>query len=299
MDLEFFGISRTIGWMTRRRLLNALLMLVFLASAGIPTRVVFGDDIPNSAYVDGVIGHAQQHTLSCEARSSVDLAAFWGITFTEEEFMDRIPISDNPDKGFVGSLDGSWGFIPPRSYGVHAAPVVKALKKLGLRARNETGMSQDDLKREIAAGKPVIVWVIGQVWRGEGLIYTTESGEDITVAHYEHTMIMTGYSSESVELVDAFTGSYLYYSWTAFLKSWGVLGNMSVVVDGLKEDTSVTPTPTPEPVKKTNKKTYTVQQGDYLIEIARQYNLDWRKIAELNNLYYPWIIYPGQVLHLK
>ncbi len=238
MDLDFSCFSRTIGWMKPRNSSFVVMILVILFTAWVPTGVVSADDIPSSAYVDGVVGHAQQHTLSCEARSAVDLAAFWGISFSEEQFLAKIPSSDNPNNGFVGDVDSAWGSIPPKSYGVHAQPVVKALKKLGLKARNETGMSKDDLKREIASGKPVIVWVIGQIWKGKGQTYTSESGEDVIVARYEHTMIMTGYSKESVELIDAFTGSLQYYSWTSFQTSWSVLGNMSVVVDGKKDSGS-------------------------------------------------------------
>ncbi len=41
---------------------------------------------------------------------------------------------------------------------------------------------------------------------------------------------------------------------------------------------------------------YTVVRGDYLVKIARLYNLDWRNLAEINDLASPYKIYPGQVL---
>jgi LysM repeat protein len=41
---------------------------------------------------------------------------------------------------------------------------------------------------------------------------------------------------------------------------------------------------------------YVVKQGDYLVKIARQYNLSWVTLATVNNIVAPWIIYPGQTL---
>jgi LysM repeat protein len=62
-----------------------------------------------------------------------------------------------------------------------------------------------------------------------------------------------------------------------------------------------TPKPTPKPTKKpksSNKSTYTVQRGDHLMKIARKLQLNWRAIAELNNLTSPYTLYPGQKLKL-
>jgi LysM repeat protein len=41
---------------------------------------------------------------------------------------------------------------------------------------------------------------------------------------------------------------------------------------------------------------YVVKRGDYLVSIARQYNLSWFTLATVNNIVAPWIIYPGQTL---
>lgn len=41
---------------------------------------------------------------------------------------------------------------------------------------------------------------------------------------------------------------------------------------------------------------YTVQRGDYLVLIARKYNVSWRYLAEINDLADPTRIYPGQRL---
>lgn len=42
-------------------------------------------------------------------------------------------------------------------------------------------------------------------------------------------------------------------------------------------------------------RTYTVKSGDTLSEIAQSYGVDWREMAELNNLENPDLIFPGQV----
>jgi uncharacterized protein YvpB len=299
MNLANSTSAFKITMMKLRALITIITAVTLFMTAWMPAIVVSADEIPSSSFIEGVVGNAQNHRLSCEARSAADVASFWGVDFTEEEFMEKIPKSDNPNKGFVGNMDDYWGNIPPKSYGVHAAPVVKTLKKMGLKARNETGMGKNDLKREIAAGRPVIVWIIGQVWKGKLETITIESGDEVNVARYEHTMILTGYNKDSVYLIDAFSGGKLSYSWTSFMSTWSVLGNMAVVVDGKKDAPSPTPTPNKPNVTKPSKKTYTVQPGDYLTAIAKKYNLDWRKLAEINHINYPWIIHPGQVLKLK
>ena len=42
------------------------------------------------------------------------------------------------------------------------------------------------------------------------------------------------------------------------------------------------------------KQWHTVQSGEYLVLIAKTYNVDWRDIAEINNIVNPYVIYPGQ-----
>lgn len=41
---------------------------------------------------------------------------------------------------------------------------------------------------------------------------------------------------------------------------------------------------------------YTVQRGDYLVKIAREFGVSWRYLAEINDLANPTRIYPGQRL---
>ncbi len=41
---------------------------------------------------------------------------------------------------------------------------------------------------------------------------------------------------------------------------------------------------------------HTVQQGQWLAQIARYYGVDWRYLAQINGIVPPWTIYPGQVL---
>ncbi|HEY9074919.1 MAG TPA: C39 family peptidase [Anaerolineaceae bacterium] len=180
----------------------------------------------DSARVRGISGHFQVMPLSCEASTASDFAAFFGKRVSETELQNALPISDNPDAGFVGSVWGAWGQIPPNPYGVHAEPIAALLRRYGVSARAWRGMSFDALKNEIRANRPVIVWVIGAVQGGSGVSYTSRDGHRTIVARYEHTVMAVGFSPSSVTILD--NGRFYERSIPTFLGSWGVLGNMAV-----------------------------------------------------------------------
>ena len=44
--------------------------------------------------------------------------------------------------------------------------------------------------------------------------------------------------------------------------------------------------------------TYVVQPGEWVYSIARKFGVDPLRLIELNNLAYPYVIYPGQILNI-
>jgi uncharacterized protein YvpB len=269
-----------------------LLLWVSLAVTFSLAQTVRADSPPASASVSGVTGHPQGYSLSCEARSAVDLLAFWGISASEDDFLSQLPSSDNPDRGFVGNVNDMWGSIPPHSYGVHAEPVAALLQAYGLAAEAHRDLSWDDLRAEIAAGRPAIVWVIGQMWPGTPRSYTDEEDHNTIVASFEHTMILTGYDESYVYVVDAFSGLNETFGLQAFQDSWSVLGNM--VVTGQKSGSEAVQDPQAQTYYAGA--TYTVQGGDYLTALAGRFGTTWQELAAANNIIYPYTIYPGQML---
>jgi hypothetical protein len=123
-----------------------------------------------------------------------------------------------------------WGNVPPLSYGVHAGPVAGLLREFGLEAQARKDLSWDELQVEIAAGRPIIVWVVGQMWPGARVKYVASDGQTARVARFEHTMILVAYTPKTVKAVDAYTGLTMTFSKSAFLKSFETLGRMAVVM---------------------------------------------------------------------
>ena len=273
--------------MKRLFLIVALVTLLILVDVS----AAQGNSLPDSAYVSGLTGHPQAYTLSCESRSAADLAAFWGISIGESEFLQALPHTDNPEKGFVGNPNEAWGNLPPHGYGVHATPVAEILQSYGLEAIGLSNLSWDDLRWEISAGHPVIVWIIGAMWGGTPVEYEASDGSTAVVAAFEHTMILTGYNQDSVQVVDAATGQYQTYPLNTFIKSWNVLGNMAVFASRPASERNDTP-------DESQADSYTVQPGDYLIGLAKRLNTSWLELAQLNSISFPYTIHPGQVLSL-
>jgi uncharacterized protein YvpB len=90
-------------------------------------------------------------------------------------------------------------------------------------------MTWDELRSEISAGRPVIVWVVGRVGAGTPIPYTSSDGKDSIVARFEHTVIVIGYDQQEVVVLD---GNWTYSRLIQdFINSWGVLGNMAIVLD--------------------------------------------------------------------
>jgi uncharacterized protein YvpB len=184
-------------------------------------------EIPAEASIEGIWGFPQAYNLSCESRSASDFARYFGVYFTELEFLYALPFSGNPEKGFVGSAGDPLGGLPPNGYGVHAGPVAKLLREFGLVAEAVRGMSFDQLRTEIAAGRPVMVWAIRDLGYSEPMTYTAPDGETVTVARFEHTFIVIGYGEDYITVLD---NDRVYgVSTEQFLRSWGVLGRMAIV----------------------------------------------------------------------
>lgn len=183
-------------------------------------------ELPAEHYIE-IRGHKQYFTLGCEAATALDWAEYLGHTFNEFEFQYRLPLSDNPDYGFVGDVNSPWGQVPPYAYGVHAGPVADLLNEYGIPAKAYKNYTLDQIITKLAQDKPVIAWVIGNVVGGVPHEYTDKEGRKVTVAAYEHVVIVTGYNAEKIRYMT--NGKFYETPKEVFLNSWGVLGNMVIV----------------------------------------------------------------------
>lgn len=183
--------------------------------------------LPAVFIIENMTARKQALPLDCEAAAAVDWARFFGVEINEYEFQHNLPISDNPDKGFVGWSTGPWGQVPPYAYGVHAGPVAEVLQDYGLNAVAVKGMTLDQVKAELAAGRPIIAWVIGNCVGGVPFDYVDEEGDTVTVAAYEHVILLYGYEGDQIYYFNA--GKRYQIPADVFMNSFGVLGNMAIV----------------------------------------------------------------------
>jgi uncharacterized protein YvpB len=186
--------------------------------------------LPVEHFIWKIWGHHQYFAIGCEASVVRDWAHYFGVEVHESNFQFQLPVSDNPDYGFVGSVTDPWGQVPPYSYGVHAFPVANLLRSsYGMKARAMKGFSLEQLKTEIAADRPVIAWVVGNMVGGVPYEYTDKQGRKVIVAAYEHVVIITGYTQESIRYMN--NGKFYDIPTRYFENSWKILGNMVVYLE--------------------------------------------------------------------
>jgi uncharacterized protein YvpB len=181
---------------------------------------------PKSHFITHINGHHQYFALGCEAAAAKDWANYFGQDFNEFEFQYKLPVSDNPELGFVGNVNSPWGQVPPYGYGVYASPVADLLNAYAIPAKAYKGLTLEQLKAQIAQDQPVIVWVIGNVVGGVPSTYTDSKGNKVLVAAYEHVVVVTGYSETHIRYMN--NGKFYDTPNEVFLNSWGVLGNLAI-----------------------------------------------------------------------
>jgi len=183
--------------------------------------------IPDSHYIWNIWGHRQYFPIGCEASAADDWAKYFGVEVNEFKFQVVLPISDNPEFGFVGDVNGPWGQVPPYAYGVHAAPIAEVLRShYRMPAADEKDFTVDALKAEIASGQPVIAWVVGNCTWSAPYDFIDKEGNSVIVAPYEHVVIVTGYDADSIRYMN--NGKFYDITTEYFERSWAVLGNMVV-----------------------------------------------------------------------
>ncbi|MCD6355704.1 MAG: C39 family peptidase [Anaerolineaceae bacterium] len=183
---------------------------------------------PPYSYISEIYGSPQLYTLDCESQAAVDWARYFGIHINELEFIERLPRSDDPDEGFVGNINGPMGQIPPRDYGVYPGPIAELLRDYGLNATPVRNWDLNSLKREISAGRPVIVWIINLPFAINTSEYTASNGNTTIVAPFQHTWIVTGYNANTITVIDS---KWTYNVKTAsFIERWNALGNQAVIM---------------------------------------------------------------------
>ena len=198
------------------------------ASAATLAPAVIG--LPVEHFIWNIWGHHQYFAIGCEAAVVRDWAHYFGVEVHESNYQFQLPVSDNPDYGFVGSVTDPWGQVPPYSYGVHAFPVANLLRSgYGMNARGVKGFTLEQLKTEIAANRPVIAWVVGNVVGGVPYEFIDKQSREVTVAAFEHVVIVTGYTQEFIRYMN--NGKFYDIPTRFFENSWKILGNMVVYLE--------------------------------------------------------------------
>jgi uncharacterized protein YvpB len=214
----------------------AVRFLILWMIVSLVPQATHAQGLPPSAYVANMVGHPQEHNLSCESRSSIDLAAFWGVSITEDDYFRRLPKSDNPHRGFLGDVDQPAGTMPPYGYGVYAGPVAANLRSFGLDATSHRNWTLYELKAEIAAGRPVIIWSTYDMELPGVQEWTSSDGETSLVVRWQHTFVAVGYEDTAdggrIFLLDAYDAATKQFTYGVFDTAWAQMERLAVTVYG-------------------------------------------------------------------
>ena len=197
-----------------------------LISLAFSTQTVKADSLPAAARIKNMPVFAQQHYLSCEYSAVRAAAARWNVNLTEWDFINSIPNNEDPHLGFRGNIDDGWGGTD--SYGIYAEPIAQFLATRALQTKLLWG-GVESVKQEVTLGRPVVVWVAGGMGWSE-TFEASANGNSFLIMPYEHAMTVYGYNENGVYVADPGFGTYDYYSWENFTRSWGYLGNMAMSV---------------------------------------------------------------------
>jgi uncharacterized protein YvpB len=183
-------------------------------------------ELPKSFRIANMPVYAQQHSLSCEYSATRAAINRWGGNIQEWEFIQAIGFDPNPHLAFRGNIDGPFGGT--WDYGIYAEPIALYLANRGFNTKL-LSRGVEELKAELAKGRPVVVWIpAGLSW---GNPYSTDyKNLKFKLMPLEHAVTLYGYDEGGVYVADPGYGTYNYYGWDGFIRSWKHLDSMAMSV---------------------------------------------------------------------
>ena len=168
----------------------------------------------------------QWYSLSCEYAAAAAVTLYWGDVVSQSDFVREVPKNANPHLGFRGRINGPIGGLT--DYGVYAEPLVPVLERHGYDATVFYG-GVDRLKAYLRSGNPVVVWLTSHsdVRRP---VAATANGQSFTLVAGEHAVVVYGFNDYGVRLMDVGDGNYYNTGWDSFLRRWGYLDQMALVI---------------------------------------------------------------------
>ena len=109
----------------------------------------------------------------------------------------------------------------------------------------------------------------------DGSIYSTSSPHSLVPVHHKNMQ----------DLLNYYGGKLTYLGWSEDIGGERVVAPVTPVIKKV--------------IAKVSPARYVVRNGDTLSSIAAKYKTTWQKLAKLNNLKNPNLIYKGQVLRVK
>lgn len=181
---------------------------------------------PGQALIKGFPVVKQWYSLSCEYAAAAAVTLYWGTLVSQNDFLREVPAHPNPHRGFRGNIYRPFGGI--EDYGVYAEPLVPVLERRGY----EAAVFYNDearLTANLQAGNPVVVWLT--VGRQARPVYTrTVDGETFQLVPGEHTVVVYGYDSDGVLMMDVGNGTAYRTPWDSFLRRWSYFDKMALVI---------------------------------------------------------------------
>jgi uncharacterized protein YvpB len=182
----------------------------------------------------------------CELVSLAMLLQYKGWGYTLEELNDDLPLDPtpavrdrngrivvwgDPDVGFVGDITGD-----RIGYSVNRGPLLAMLADLlgeeAGRAVDLTGADERQLKAEIAAGNPVVIWTtVNFRPTDQWITWSTPEGKTIRATFQVHAAVLVGYDETHFYLNDPHTGrAYMRVAKEPLLESWAQMDKQALTI---------------------------------------------------------------------
>jgi uncharacterized protein YvpB len=182
---------------------------------------------PAQARVSGFPSVTQWYNLSCEYAAAAAVTLYWGDLVSQRDFIREVPSSPNPHLGFRGDINGEGGGIG--DYGVYAEPLVPVLEQHDYNATVFYG-GVSRLKANVAAGNPVVVWITVGKYVERTVYRRSFNGDTFKLVPGEHAVVVYGYDSGGVKVMDVGDGGFYYTDWDSFLRRWSYFDQMALVI---------------------------------------------------------------------